>query len=76
MMEADHLPGALVRLLVPFAERGVNLTRIESRPADEQWRYRFFVEIASADGSAALLEAAAAARREARRLDVLGCFPA
>jgi prephenate dehydratase len=76
MMEADHQPGALVRLLVPFAERGVNLTRIESRPADEQWRYRFFVEIASADGSAALLEAAAVARREARRLDVLGCFPA
>jgi prephenate dehydratase len=37
-------PGALLHALQPFAEHGVNLRRLESRPTGDPWSYRFFVE--------------------------------
>ncbi|MGH7480893.1 MAG: prephenate dehydratase [Longimicrobiales bacterium] len=73
--ETADRPGALYDLLGGFAARGVNLTRLESRPGPEPWTYRFFIELdgdaTSADLSAALEEAAA----RTRSLRVLGSFP-
>ncbi|MBB4636864.1 prephenate dehydratase [Longimicrobium terrae] len=73
--ETQNAPGALVGILAPFAARGINLSKLESRPTGEPWRYRFLIEIdadaASGDTAAALAEA----RRHASRLDVLGSFP-
>lgn len=41
-----HEPGALLRLLRPLSEGGLNMTKIESRPIkDRPGEYRFFVEI-------------------------------
>ena len=40
-----HRPGALALALTELGLRGANLTRIESRPADEAWSYRFFVDL-------------------------------
>ncbi|MBD1999447.1 prephenate dehydratase [Leptolyngbya sp. FACHB-541] len=41
-----NLPGALVRPLQSFAERGINLSRIESRPTKRSLgEYLFFVDI-------------------------------
>ena len=38
----DHRPGALFRALGPFAQHGVNLVQLVSRPLpDSPWRYRF-----------------------------------
>ena len=42
---AEHKPGSLYRSLKPFADQGINLTRIESRPTKERlWEYVFFVD--------------------------------
>jgi chorismate mutase/prephenate dehydratase len=42
----DNIPGALYKTLRPLAERGMNMTRIVSRPAkNEAWRYLFFVDL-------------------------------
>ncbi len=42
-----HQPGALLALLKVFADGGVNLTRIESRPIKNVFgEYRFFIELA------------------------------
>jgi chorismate mutase/prephenate dehydratase len=42
----DNVPGALYKTLRPLAERGLNMTRIVSRPAkNEAWRYLFFVDL-------------------------------
>ena len=42
----DNIPGALYKTLEPIADRGINMTRIVSRPArNEVWRYLFFVDI-------------------------------
>lgn len=38
--------GSLHRILAPFAEQGINMTRIESRPSRrKKWHYVFFIDI-------------------------------
>ncbi len=42
----ENVPGALYKTLRPLAERGLNMTRIVSRPVKtEAWRYLFFVDL-------------------------------
>ncbi len=42
----DNIPGALYKTLHPLAARGLNMTRIVSRPAkNEAWRYLFFLDL-------------------------------
>ena len=38
-------PGALHALLSPLARHSLNMSRIESRPTDAAWVYRFFVDL-------------------------------
>ena len=46
VMSARNRPGAMHDLLTPFAEHGVSMTRIESRPSRTgMWEYVFFVDI-------------------------------
>ncbi|CAK9437975.1 uncharacterized protein LODBEIA_P23530 [Lodderomyces beijingensis] len=48
-------PGALCDVLVKFKKHGINLTSINSRPANlENWQYVFFVETSGIDNGEAL----------------------
>lgn len=68
--------GALYDVLKEFADRGVNMTRIESRPArTELGAYIFFFDLEVADNEAALREAVAAVARKSKWLNDLGSFP-
>ena len=49
-----HTPGALALSLTELGLRGANLTRIESRPAEDAWQYRFFVDLRHEPGEAGL----------------------
>src|SRR3954462_5034771 len=71
----DH-PGALVEALLEFSRRGVNLTRIESRPLRRGLgRYMFFVDLEGADRDPAVAEAIAGLREKAESVRVLGSYP-
>ena len=76
LVETANAPGALLRVLSPFAERGINLTKLESRPAGEPWSYRFFVEFEADASSPEAREALREVESGARRLSVLGSYPA
>lgn len=46
VMSIRDEPGALHQLIRPFADRGIGLTRIESRPSKRKlWEYVFFADI-------------------------------
>lgn len=49
-----HHPGDLALALTELGLRGANLTRIESRPSETAWRYRFFVDLTHPPGEAGL----------------------
>ncbi len=45
MFVTAHIPGALYRLLQPVAAAGLNMVKLESRPArHEKWSYVFFAD--------------------------------
>jgi prephenate dehydratase len=71
----DH-PGALVEALQAFSSRGVNLSRIESRPQRrELGRYMFFCDLEGALSEAAVAEAVEALRGKAESVRILGSYP-
>jgi prephenate dehydratase len=73
----DETPGWLVRCLSEFAFRGVNLTRIESRPRRlGLGHYMFFADLSGAVGDAPVAEAIDALRGQAASVKVLGSYPA
>lgn len=75
VVETGNRPGALVDALLPFARRGINLSKLESRPGDVPWTYRFFLELSADLEDAAVGEAIAEVESRARTLRILGCFP-
>jgi prephenate dehydratase len=73
----SEAPGWLVACLSEFAQRGVNLTRIESRPRKQGLgRYMFFVDIEGHEQDAAIVAGLDGLRGRVERLKVLGCYPA
>ena len=45
IVASRNRPGALLKLLQPFAAAGISLTRIDTRPSrTEKWAYVFFIE--------------------------------
>jgi prephenate dehydratase len=70
-------PGWLVACLSAFAERGVNLTRIESRPRRQGLgSYMFFVDMEGRVDDPHIEAGLAAVRQHAEVVRVIGSFPA
>ena len=73
---ADDHPGALMDILGQFAFRGVNLTRIESRPTgDGIGRYCFFIDCEGHVSQARVGEALMGLRRVCSAVRFLGSYP-
>jgi prephenate dehydratase len=71
----SEAPGWLVRCLSELANRGVNLTRIESRPRKQGLgRYMFFADLEGRDTEPHVVEALEAVRGHVEVLRVLGSF--
>ena len=69
-------PGALYRVLEPFARHGISLSKIESRPSRrEVWDYVFFIDVDGHHQNPALAAALEEVRSKATLLKVLGSYP-
>jgi prephenate dehydratase len=73
----DATPGWLVRCLSEFAFRGLNLTKIESRPLRrELGHYLFLVDLEGRETDAPVADAVASLRGHCEEVRVLGSYPA
>lgn len=73
----DATPGWLVACLSELSERGVNLTRIESRPRRVGLgHYMFFADLEGRAGDRPVAEGLAALARHCEELVTLGSYPA
>jgi prephenate dehydratase len=71
----DQSPGWLVHALQELADRGVNLTRIESRPRRTSLgHYMFFVDLEGGETDPPVADALAALRGQVEELRVLGSY--
>ena len=69
-------PGILYRVLGAFAQRGLNMSKIESRPSRRRpWEYVFFVDIDGHENDQAVAAALADVRPSCETLKVLGSYP-
>ena len=69
------VPGALCRSLAVFAERGINLLKIESRPmAERPWEYVFYLDLEGHLGQAACAQAVEQLQETTEFVRILGSY--
>jgi prephenate dehydratase len=76
VLRIDNVPGALLTALAEFGIRGIDLTRIESRPTrTELGTYLFFVDCVGHIDDGAVAEALKALHRRCSDVRYLGSWP-
>ena len=73
-----NVPGSLYRSLGAFAEQGLNLSRLESRPwtgRGARWEYVFWVDLDADPADPSAAAAIEALRGETELVRVLGTYP-
>ena len=77
VVKLKHQPGALHSALGTFANREINLLKIESRPLKgSPWHYSFYLDIEGSVADAHVAAALDELRANAEKLRILGCYPA
>lgn len=72
----EDRPGLLLRILDEFALRGINLTKIESRPTKQQLgQYCILIDAAGHPMQPRVAEALRSVHRHAAELRILGAYP-
>jgi chorismate mutase/prephenate dehydratase len=76
LFSVDDSPGALFDVLRHFAERGINLRKLQSRPVyGTGWDYVFYVEVSGHVTDRPVVTALEAVKKGTKYLRVLGSFP-
>ncbi len=69
-------PGALYRILRPFAQRNINLTKIESRPMKTKaWEYVFFLDMEGHITDKRIKQAIEKLEEQCSFIKILGSYP-
>ena len=75
--EAASHSGALLKMLMPLAERGINLSKIESRPSKKRpWDYYFFLDVTGHYEDANMKLALSELKKFCPLVKWLGSYPA
>ncbi len=73
---AAHAPGVLYHALGEFAERDINLTKIESRPTKQKpWEYNFYLDFEGHRTEKRCAEGLKALEKYASFVKILGSYP-
>ncbi len=76
VMHTLNKPGSLVEALLVFRERGINLTKLESRPIPtNSWEEMFYVDFLGNMAAPEVKAALADLTKCVRFTKVLGCYP-
>jgi chorismate mutase/prephenate dehydratase len=76
LIYTENRPGALFRVLKPFEQHQVSLTRIETRPSrKEAWDYVFFIDFQGHCSDAAVKQVLAELTLCTVEIKVLGSYP-
>ena len=76
IFSSKHVPGALYKTLKEFAERDINLTKIESRPTREKpWEYNFYLDFEGHRKDDKCIEVLDFLEKKGLLLKVLGSYP-
>ena len=76
LLSIPHAPGRLFQVLKHFSERGINLTKIESRPVrDRAWEYVFFIDFEGHAKDGPVKELLTALEKNILFLKLLGSYP-
>ena len=76
LLSNSNQPGTLYRLLEPFNQNKVNMTRIESRPTRQSmWEYVFFIDIEGHIEDVPISKAMQALENHTSLLKHLGSYP-
>jgi prephenate dehydratase len=77
VMKLPHKAGALYRALQPFADRGIDLLKIESRPIKGRaFEYHFYLDLQASTNDERVMKALAELGERATEVRVLGCYQA
>jgi len=77
VVRVKHQPGALHSALGVFAQRGISLLKIESRPIKgSPWHYSFYLDIEGSTTDEKVSDALAELHDRADWFRILGCYPA
>jgi chorismate mutase/prephenate dehydratase len=75
--EAASHSGALLKMLMPLAERGINLSKVESRPSKKRpWDYYFFIDVTGHYEDANMKAALTELRQFCPMVKWMGSYPA
>lgn len=76
LLSLNDEPGALEKVLRPLSTRGINMTKIESRPSRRKaWDYLFYIDIDGHWNDAAVQEAVAELKASCPLVKWLGSYP-
>lgn len=76
LLALEHRPGALGEVLAELGRRGLNLTKLESRPMPgTPWKYRFHLDLEGHAASEPVCAALEVIRPLTTELRILGTYP-
>lgn len=75
VFSVKHVPGSLFKALAPYADLGLNLTKIESRPIfGKSWEYIFFIDFEIGNDLKKFSEIVKRMRKVTDKVTVLGLY--
>jgi len=76
VMLLKHKPGTVYAAVKIFADRGINLTKVEARPTRKTpWEYNFYLDFEGHRNDAVVADALEQLKKETEFLKVLGSYP-